>query len=67
VALEAMGERWSFMILRAALNGVRHFEDFLDELGIAGTSFRTACQGWSKRAFSSASIAPTIAAASNTG
>ena len=35
VALEAMGERWSFMILRAALNGVRHFEDFLDELGIA--------------------------------
>jgi DNA-binding HxlR family transcriptional regulator len=23
-ALEAMGERWSFMILRAAFNGVRH-------------------------------------------
>ncbi|MCW1383324.1 helix-turn-helix transcriptional regulator [Novosphingobium sp. KCTC 2891] len=35
VALEAMGERWSFMILRAAFNGVRHFEDFLDVLGIA--------------------------------
>ena len=35
VALEAMGERWSFMILRAAFNGVRHFEDFLDALGIA--------------------------------
>lgn len=34
-ALEAMGERWSFMILRAAFNGVRHFEDFLDQLGIA--------------------------------
>jgi DNA-binding HxlR family transcriptional regulator len=35
VALEAMGERWSFMILRSTFNGVRHFEDFLDQLGIA--------------------------------
>ncbi|WP_174522579.1 winged helix-turn-helix transcriptional regulator [Novosphingobium lentum] len=35
VALEAMGEKWSFMILRAAFNGIRHFEDFLDALGIA--------------------------------
>jgi DNA-binding HxlR family transcriptional regulator len=35
VALEAMGERWSFMILRAAFNGVYHFEDFLTALGIA--------------------------------
>ena len=34
-ALEVMGERWSFMILRAAFNEVRHFEEFLDELGIA--------------------------------
>jgi DNA-binding HxlR family transcriptional regulator len=30
-----MGERWSFMILRAAFNGVYHFEDFLTALGIA--------------------------------
>ncbi|MFM5930416.1 MAG: winged helix-turn-helix transcriptional regulator [Novosphingobium sp.] len=35
LALEAMGERWSFMILRAALNGVQHFEDFLSATGIA--------------------------------
>jgi len=35
VALEAMGERWSFMILRAAFNGIYHFEEFLSELGIA--------------------------------
>lgn len=34
-ALEAMGERWSFMILRGAFNGVRHFEEFLTEMGIA--------------------------------
>jgi DNA-binding HxlR family transcriptional regulator len=35
LALQAMGERWSFMILRAAFNGVGHFEEFLDVLGIA--------------------------------
>ena len=34
-ALEAMGERWSFMILRAAFNKLQHFEEFLGELGIA--------------------------------
>lgn len=57
VALEAMGERWSFMILRAAFNGVRHFEEYLSEIGIArnilanrlarltesGILFRTPC------------------------
>lgn len=35
VALEVMGERWSFMILRAAFTGICHFEEFLSELGIA--------------------------------
>jgi len=34
-ALEVMGERWSFMILRAAFNGLHHFEEFLCALGIA--------------------------------
>jgi len=34
-ALEAMGERWSFMILRAAFNGLHHFEEMQSELGIA--------------------------------
>ncbi|MEO0420193.1 MAG: helix-turn-helix domain-containing protein [Pseudomonadota bacterium] len=34
-ALEVMGERWSFMILRASFNGLKHFEEFLTELGIA--------------------------------
>ncbi len=34
-ALEVMGERWSFMILRAAFNRIHHFEEFLSELGIA--------------------------------
>lgn len=34
-ALEAMGERWAFLILRAAFNGLKHFEEFQSELGIA--------------------------------
>ncbi|WP_298396334.1 helix-turn-helix domain-containing protein [Sphingobium sp.] len=34
-ALEAMGERWSFLILRGALSGIRHFEEFQSSLGIA--------------------------------
>ena len=35
VALEAMGERWSFLILRGAFNGLQHFEEFQSTLGIA--------------------------------
>lgn len=34
-ALEAVGERWSFLILRAAFNGLGHFEEFQATLGIA--------------------------------
>ena len=34
-ALEVMGERWSFLILRAAFNGFHHFEEFQSTLGIA--------------------------------
>ena len=34
-ALEVMGERWSFMILRASFNGLHHFEEFQAGLGIA--------------------------------
>jgi DNA-binding HxlR family transcriptional regulator len=35
MALTEIGEKWSLMILRAAFNGVRHFEEFLSEMGIA--------------------------------
>jgi DNA-binding HxlR family transcriptional regulator len=34
-ALEAVGERWSFLILRAAFSGLGHFEEFQSTLGIA--------------------------------
>ena len=34
-ALESMGEKWAFLILRAAFNGLQHFEEFQSELGIA--------------------------------
>ena len=34
-ALESMGERWSFLILRASFNRLKHFEEYQAELGIA--------------------------------
>ena len=34
-ALGVVGERWSFLILRAAFNGLIHFEEFQSTLGIA--------------------------------
>lgn len=34
-ALELVGERWSFLILRGAFNGIQHFEEFQQTLGIA--------------------------------
>lgn len=34
-ALDTMGERWSFLILRGALNGLHHFEEYQSTLGIA--------------------------------
>ena len=34
-AVELIGERWAFLILRGALNGLRHFEEFQGGLGIA--------------------------------
>ena len=34
-ALEVMGERWSFLIMRSAFNGLHHFEEFQATLGIA--------------------------------
>jgi DNA-binding HxlR family transcriptional regulator len=34
-ALEAIGERWSFLILRASFGGIEHFEGYQGALGIA--------------------------------
>jgi DNA-binding HxlR family transcriptional regulator len=34
-ALDTIGERWSFLILRGAFNGLHHFEEFQSTLGIA--------------------------------
>ena len=33
--LKLVGDRWSILIIRAALRGVRRFDDFIDDLGIA--------------------------------
>jgi DNA-binding HxlR family transcriptional regulator len=34
-AVELIGERWAFLILRGAFNGLEHFEEFQAGLGIA--------------------------------
>ncbi len=34
-AVELIGEKWAFLILRGALNGLQHFEEFQAGLGIA--------------------------------
>ena len=36
-SFDFLGDRWSLLILRSALFGVRRFEDFHDELGIPRT------------------------------
>jgi DNA-binding HxlR family transcriptional regulator len=33
--VELIGEKWAFLILRGALNGLKHFEEFQGGLGIA--------------------------------
>ena len=33
--VEVIGEKWAFLILRGALNGLKHFEEFQGGLGIA--------------------------------
>ena len=34
-ALDTVGERWSFLILRGTFNGLKHFEEFQSTLQIA--------------------------------
>jgi DNA-binding HxlR family transcriptional regulator len=34
-AIDLVGERWAFLIVRGALNGLQHFEEFQSCLGIA--------------------------------
>ncbi|GAA4238813.1 helix-turn-helix domain-containing protein [Actinomadura meridiana] len=34
-SLEVVGDRWTLLVIRSALQGVRRFDDFQDELGVA--------------------------------
>ncbi|WP_131741883.1 winged helix-turn-helix transcriptional regulator [Actinomadura roseirufa] len=34
-ALEVVGDRWTLLVIRSALQGVRRFDDFQDALGVA--------------------------------
>ncbi|MEV7603365.1 helix-turn-helix domain-containing protein [Kitasatospora sp. NPDC089797] len=44
-ALSVVGERWSLLIVREALDGVRRFGDFRARLGIAGNLLSTRLDG----------------------
>lgn len=33
--LALVGDRWTFLVLRAALRGIRRYDEFIDDLGIA--------------------------------
>ena len=34
-SLEVVGDRWTMLVIRSAFQGVRRFDDFQDELGVA--------------------------------
>ncbi|MEW2357437.1 helix-turn-helix domain-containing protein [Spirillospora sp. NPDC029432] len=34
-SLEVVGDRWTLLVIRSAFDGVRRFDDFQDELGVA--------------------------------
>ena len=33
--LDIVGEKWSLLLIREAINGVRRFDDFRDHLGVS--------------------------------
>ncbi len=43
-SLEVVGERWSLLILRSVMLGVRRFDDLLEELGITRSVLTTRLQ-----------------------
>ena len=53
-AVELIGEKWAFLILRGALNGLQHFEEFQAGLGIARNILSDRFRSWSVEASSSA-------------
>ena len=53
-AMDILGERWTFLILRESFYGVRRFSDMQRNLGIARNILSTGCRRWSARASSSA-------------
>ena len=49
-ALEVMGERWSFMILRASFNGLHHFRPDDARQILADAAYQTVLTRFSARA-----------------
>ena len=64
-AVELIGEKWAFLILRGAFNGLQHFEEFQAGLGIARNILSDRLASWSPAASSSARPIPATGARSS--
>ena len=59
--VEIIGEKWAFLILRGALNGLKHFEEFQADSASRATSCRIGCRSSWRAESSSAAPIPTTA------
>ena len=66
-AMDILGERWTFLILRECFYGVRRFSDMQRNLGIARNILSARLQTLSARASSSAAATSRSPSASSTG
>ena len=66
-AMEILGERWTFLILRESFYGVRRFSDIQRNLGIARNILSTRLQPLSAQGSSSASSTRRSPSATSTG
>ena len=58
-ALEVLGERWTLLIVRDAMFGVRRYSDWVARLDIRARCSPTACAGLSPTASSSSTRIPS--------
>ena len=66
-AMEILGERWTFLILRESFYGVRRFSDIQRNLGIARNILSTRLSRSSAPGFWSACATSTTPSATSTG
>ena len=66
-ALEILGERWTLLIVRDALHGVTHYDDFLGRLGAPTSTWPAALTTSSTARYSPATPTKRVRLARSTG